>query len=126
MKIIKILIVEDTIINTYLLKTYFQKYNIEILSSIDGKEGIEIFKNNPDINLILMNYQMPIMNGFDATREIRKFNNDIGIIATSASLRMLQEGAMESGCNDYVTLPVNFTTLKDKIEKYSRIKLELK
>ena len=122
LKIMKILIVEDNCVNIQLYKMYLRNYDVEILTASNGLEGVELFRNNPDINFILMNYEMPIMNGIEATIEIRKFNKDIVIVMVSASFgvdKKLQEDVMKSGCNDYILIPMNFTTSAEKIEYYN-------
>ena len=84
-----------------------------------GLEAVEICRNNPDIELILMDIQMPGMNGYDATRKIRKFNNDVIIMAQTAfGLSGDRERALESGCNDYISKPIKKTELNALIQKY--------
>jgi CheY-like chemotaxis protein len=62
---------------------------------------------------------MPVMNGCAATRQIRKFNNDVVIIAQSAHvLSVDKEKAMEAGCNDYISKPLNKAILFDLLKKY--------
>ena len=70
-----------------------------------------------------MDIQMPVMNGYEATRQIRKFNNDVIIIAQTAyALAGDREKAIEAGCNDYITKPINKNELfaVGLIEKYSK------
>jgi len=73
---------------------------------------------NPHIQLILMDIKMPDMNGYEATRQIRTFNQDVVIIAQTAyALTGDREKAIEAGCNDYLTKPINKNILFEKIKK---------
>ena len=124
----KILIVEDVKINMEIYKIFLSSYNVEILTAMNGLEGIEMFRNNSDIDLILMNYQMPVMNGYDAIKKIREFNKDVIIIMVSALIGMswIDEELSDCGANDYLGLPLKKTSLVEKIEYYLKDKLKLK
>ncbi|MGQ7944713.1 response regulator [Flavobacterium sp. WC2509] len=106
----RILIVEDNKINMFLAKTLVKRIvsNAVILEAGDGQEGIEQFEiNKPD--LILMDIQMPIKNGYDATREIRALKNGckIPIIALTAGIMVGEKDkCIEFGMNDYVSKPI--------------------
>jgi CheY-like chemotaxis protein len=82
-------------------------YSKEILTAKTGIEALEICRNNPGIDLVLMDIQMPDMDGYEATRQIRLFNKELIIIAQTA---YAQEGAREkaiaAGCNDYISKPI--------------------
>ena len=71
---LKILISEDDETSDLLIAIMLRKFNTEILHAKTGLEVLEILQVNPDIDMILMDIQMPEMNGYDATMEIRKFN----------------------------------------------------
>jgi CheY-like chemotaxis protein len=76
-------------------------------------------RNNPDIDLILMDIQMPEMNGYEATRKIRQFNKDVVIIAQTAYvLTGDREMAIAAGCNDYISKPIKKDELMALIQKY--------
>ncbi|MBK6283609.1 MAG: response regulator [Draconibacterium sp.] len=81
---LKILIADDDQTSELLLRMIFEKDAKEFLYVSNGIEAIETCKNNPDIDLILMDINMPKMNGYQATRKIREFNNDVIIIAQTA------------------------------------------
>ncbi|REH01035.1 PAS domain-containing hybrid sensor histidine kinase/response regulator [Flavobacterium aquicola] len=108
--ILRILIVEDNKINMFLAKTLVKRImpNAVILEGRDGQEGVEQFEiNNPD--LILMDIQMPIKNGYDATREIRALKNGdkVPIIALTAGIMVGEKDkCLEFGMNDYVSKPI--------------------
>jgi len=114
-----ILIAEDDETSELLLKTYLKPHAKKILSAKNGEEAVEIAKNNPDIDLIMMDIQMPLMNGFLATEKIRTFNNKFVIIAQTAfGLSGDRDKALEAGCNDYIAKPIKKEELKTMIRKY--------
>jgi CheY-like chemotaxis protein len=76
-------------------------------------------RNNPGIDLTFMDIQMPEMNGYEATRQIRQLNTEVIIIALTAfALTGDREKAIEAGCNDYIAKPINKTELMGLIQKY--------
>ena len=96
-----------------------KKFSKEIRKVKNGKEAIEACRQHSDIDLVLMDIQMPVMNGYQATREIRKFNKDVIIIAQTAfALTGDKEKAMEAGCNDYIAKPINAMELQERIQRY--------
>lgn len=116
-----VLIAEDEEINFIYFNTMF-KYaktrNFEIIHAKNGEEVVKICKENESIDIILMDIRMPLMNGYDATMEIRKFNSVIPIIAQTAFAREDDKRrALESGCNDYIAKPVKKDVLLEMIEK---------
>jgi hypothetical protein len=116
LKSLKILIVEDDEISSSLLTRTLQKISREILHAITGVEAVELCRNNPDIDLVLMDIRMPKMSGLEATRHIREFNRNITIIAQTAyGFASDCEKAIEAGCNDYLSKPIKKTELFDKI-----------
>jgi CheY-like chemotaxis protein len=115
----KILIVEDDEVSFILLKYIINEFSNEIINVKSGKEAIEMCHNNPDINLILMDIQIPGMDGLEATRKIREFNKDVIIIAQTAyGLTGDREKCIEAGCNDYISKPINKRVLLGLMEKY--------
>lgn len=113
-----ILIAEDDDTSYALLQVYLAKGNYRLLRTVNGKQTIEMFKENPDTALILMDLKMPVMNGYDATREIKKMNKDLPVIAQTAyALTGDSQKALDAGCDDYVTKPINKKELLDKIER---------
>ncbi len=118
MKNLKILIVEDDEVSYSLLKRTIQKIGKEVLHAITGVEAIEACRSNLDLDLVLMDIRMPIMDGIEATRQIRQFNKDVIIIAQTAyAFTGDSEKAIEAGCNDYISKPINMTLLFELIKK---------
>lgn len=90
-------------------------------NSGNGSEALEISRNNPDLDLILMDIKMPGLNGYDATRKIREYNQNVIIFTQSVfGLTGDREKAMMSGCNEYLTKPINKDQLFDLINGYLR------
>jgi len=118
-KKLKILIAEDDEASGILLSINVSEFSKEIFKARTGTEAIEICRNNPDIDLILMDVQMPVMNGYEATRQIRQFNKGVVIIAQTAyGLTGDKRKSLEAGCNDYITKPINRDKLHSLIHKY--------
>jgi len=118
-KNLKILIVEDDEISYSFLTKTLQKISKEVLHAITGVQAVEACRNNPDINLVLMDIRMPQMDGNEATRQIRQFNTDVIIIAQTAyGFSGDRERAIEAGCNDYISKPIKSTLLYELIKKH--------
>ncbi|NTW24891.1 MAG: response regulator [Lentimicrobium sp.] len=116
---LKILIAEDDETSEKLISIIVKGFSNDIKEARTGNEAVEICRNNPDINLILMDIQMPEISGYEATRQIRQFNKDVVIIAQTAyGLSGDREKAIEAGCNDYISKPINRAELKALILKY--------
>ena len=113
----KILYVEDNEDNVYMLSRRLKRKGFEIVVAVDGEQGVQMASSEkPD--LILMDLSLPKMDGWTATKRI-KSNNDlksIPIIALSAhAMEEHKQRAIESGCNDYDTKPVDIERLLSKI-----------
>ena len=103
------------------LKTYSK----EFLIVETGVDAVDACFSNPDIDLILMDIRMPVMDGYEATRQIRLFNKDVIIIAQTAfALIGDREWAIEAGCNDYIAKPINRDLLIGLIKKHLQFQLD--
>jgi CheY-like chemotaxis protein len=115
---LKILIAEDDFVSTQLLHIIVKNKCEEVFLAGDGKEAVELFTKNPDIDLILMDIFMPIQSGIEAAMEIRKLNKDVVIIAQTAfAFDGDNEKTIEAGFNDYITKPIKKDELMEMIEK---------
>ena len=82
------------------------------------KEAVELCRKHSEIDLVLMDIDMPEMNGYEATRQIRKFNKEVFIIAQTAyGLSGDKDKALKAGCNDYISKPIDKRALLKMIEK---------
>ncbi len=113
------LIAEDDTFSFKLLEGFLVKTNAEILHAEDGKQAVEICKNNDKIDLILMDVQMPDMNGIEATRLIKGFRKNLPVIAQTANaIAEEKQKCFEAGCDDFVTKPINISELFFKIDHW--------
>jgi hypothetical protein len=116
---LKILIADDDVISRKLISKSVTAYGSILLEAKSGSEAVAQFLANRDIDLILMDVQMPDMNGYEATREIRKIDPSVIIITQSAfGLTGDREKAIEAGSNDYITKPIDKNELTLLINKY--------
>lgn len=116
---LKILVAEDDTISRMLIQKVIEPYSKEIINARTGVEAVKMCRNNPDLDLILMDIQMPQMNGFDATKEIRKFNKKVIILAQTAfALEGDKEKTIRTGCNDYISKPINKVELSRLVQYY--------
>jgi signal transduction histidine kinase/CheY-like chemotaxis protein len=116
---LKILFVEDDRISELLFDKTSKMFGKEILKAKTGIEAVEISRNNHDIDLILMDIQMPVLNGYEATQQIRQFNKDVIIIAQTAFVHQEAfESSKAAGCNDYISKPIKKEDLFALIQKH--------
>ena len=115
----KILIAEDEETNFIYLNTVLAKTNAKIFGARNGLEAVEAVRENPDINLVLMDIKMPEMNGIEATRIIKSMNKDIVVIAQTA-YTMEEDRIMyqRAGCADYLSKPITKRTLLKTLARY--------
>ncbi len=119
LKPLKILLVEDNIFGMRLLPRFLEEFNHEVILANNGEEGVEVFQNRSDIDLILMDIQMPIMDGFEAAKLIRGFDKEIIIIGFSIqTVKLFGNHAIEFGMNDYFQKPISFVDLSAMLIKY--------
>ncbi|MBK9358417.1 MAG: PAS domain S-box protein [Bacteroidales bacterium] len=119
MKKLKVLIAEDDETSKKLVYTFVREFSQEILEARTGNEVIDLFHDNPGIDLILMDIQMPGLNGYEATRKIRQENKDVIIIAQTAFAQAGdREKSIEAGCNDYISKPISKEKLMALIHKH--------
>ncbi len=122
-KKMKILIVEDDDTSTQLLSIIFQNKDYELFYSKNGKEAVEITRENPDIDVILMDIKIPLIDGYEATRRIRKFNKKVAIVAQTAyALAGDDKKAFEAGCEYHISKPINRIELLNIIEEIKKRK----
>ncbi len=115
----KILVVEDNQISYKLIEAHLKRKNLQLIHATDGYEAIEKFKSTPGIDLVLMDIQLPSISGLEATREIRKTNQVVPIVATTANVFNEDKVACEeAGCSYFISKPINFTELIEIMKQY--------
>ena len=116
---INILIAEDDENNLMYLAAVLEEENAKIYESSNGKEALEMVKKHPEIDLVLMDLKMPEVDGFEATRQIKKMRPTLPVVAQTAyAFSEDQEKAMSAGCDDYLSKPIKTQMLLEIVNKY--------
>jgi CheY-like chemotaxis protein len=127
----KILLVEDDPDNMKLLELFLKRGGFQVQTAINGKEALEIFKKDFSIDLILMDVQMPVMDGLASVRAIRLLEKDIlqgkknhiPIIALTAGvMKGDEEKCLEAGYDHFIAKPANINLLFSILGKFLKIK----
>ena len=106
----KVLIVDDDMRNIFALSTVLEEHEMVIVSADNGRDAIRILKEQPDIEVVLMDIMMPEMDGMETMREIRKIASlkDLPIVAVTAkAMKGDREKCIEAGAWDYLSKPVD-------------------
>ena len=112
----KILIVEDDLSSRLYLNKILEKTGAILFNASDGQEAIDITRNEPGIDVILMDIQLPVIDGYDSANKIREIRKNIIIIAQTAySLLGDREKIIASGFDDYIVKPILPRQLIDRI-----------
>lgn len=121
-KKIKILAAEDHPVNRKLLVTFLKHFNAEVLEAENGKEAIDIIKQNSDVDIIFMDIQMPFINGIEATTTIRKIPYDGIIIACTANTDKQDfDKYQKAGMNDFLIKPFKKQDVNNILEKWKSV-----
>ena len=114
-----ILIAEDEIVNYMFLEVLFEETGATLIHAADGRLAIDAVKANPEINIVLMDIKMPNINGLDATRQIKAIRPQLPVIAQTAYAMQDDEyKALQAGCNDYISKPIDANKLIGLMKKY--------
>jgi signal transduction histidine kinase/CheY-like chemotaxis protein len=118
-----ILIVEDTPSNYYLIENYLKATGIRIFWAKSGREALDLFKSEGNFDVVLMDIQLPGINGYEATKLIKAHNKRVPIIAQTAyALAGEREHSISEGCDDYIAKPIKKESLLELINKHLKIK----
>ena len=114
----KILLVEDNEMNRDMLSRRLERRGYEVVIAVDGQEGVDLAQSSaPD--LILMDMSLPVIDGWEATRQLKASpgGKDVPIIALTAhAMSGDREKALDAGCDDYDTKPIELPRLLGKME----------
>jgi len=116
-----ILLVEDNLPNQIFIREVFKSTSADVIIAANGSEAVERCKENSKIDLVLMDIKMPVMDGYAATAEIRKFNKNIPIIAQTAYALNEREKALDAGFSGYISKPFRRNELLDLVRQYIKI-----
>ena len=115
----KVLLVEDNEMNRDMLSRRLTRRGFDVVSAVDGQQGVDLARSEkPDI--ILMDMSLPVMDGWEATRRVKSDNDtrNVPVIGLTAhAMSGDREKALEAGCDEYDTKPVEIDRLIDKIER---------
>ena len=113
----KILIVEDDLSSRLYLNKILERSEVVALNAGDGQQAFDMTMENPDIDIILLDIQLPVMDGYETAKRIREFRTDIIIIAQTAyGLMDEKDIIMESGFDDYLIKPIISQLLIEKLK----------
>ncbi|MDM8159639.1 response regulator [Labilibaculum sp. K2S] len=114
-----ILVVEDEEFNRIYFEELLNQINCNVLVANNGLEAVDICKKNDKIDLVLMDIKMPLMDGYEATKKIKKIRPNLPIIAQTAfALLGDKNKSLENGCDDYIAKPVKKDVLIQLIRKH--------
>lgn len=113
------LIAEDDQISFELYKIRLQDMDLDIIHASNGKIAVEKVKENPDIDLILMDIRMPVLDGYEATKQIREINTSVPIVAQTAYAVIPEhQQILEFGFTDFYAKPLSDILLNKIVNKY--------
>ncbi len=114
-----ILIAEDDWISFQYLRTILEKSDITVIHAENGEQAVEFVRNKSEIDLILMDIKMPVMDGIDATKIIKRIRPDLPIIVQTAYTYSEEQNKMSSiGCDEYLAKPLDYAKLKELLKIY--------
>ena len=114
-----ILVAEDEVSNFRLIDAILKRHNYTVVRAENGEEAVEICKENPSIELVLMDIRMPGMNGLEATQAIKAEFPNLPIIAQTAyAMDGDKDKALANGCDDYISKPIRKDLLLSKLDQY--------
>jgi CheY-like chemotaxis protein len=115
----KILIVEDDLSSRLYLNKILEKTGAILINAGDGVEALNIATDDPDVEIILMDIQLPVMDGYTSAKKIRELGNKVKIIAQTAySLSGDMENILASGFDDYIIKPIYSGQLIEKLSSF--------
>ncbi len=115
----KILIVEDDLSSRLYLNKILEKTEAVLLNAGDGKEAFELVEKDPDIELVLMDIQLPVMDGYTSARKIKEIRKEVRLIAQTAySFTGDMEDMAASGFDDFLIKPIYSGQLIEKLSSY--------
>jgi len=116
-----VLVAEDVEVNFLYLETLLKNTdaNIKTIRAVNGKEAVKLCEKNMYIDLVLMDFKMPVMSGFEATRKIKKIRPNLTIVAQTAyTTNEDVKKILMSGCDDFISKPISEESLRKAISKY--------
>ena len=107
-----ILIAEDEAVSKFLFEKALKKTKANLFFVKNGKEAVEMVRENSEIDAVIMDIRLPLMDGLEATAKIKELIPEMPVIIQSAyAMQSTREEALESGCDDFITKPIKVETL---------------
>jgi len=114
-----VLVAEDDLASYSLVKVLLKRLDIKTIHANNGIEAIELSEKHPETSMILMDVKMPDMNGYEATKIIKKISPELVVVAQTAyAMQGDNEKAIEAGCDDYIAKPIKKQKLFELMKKY--------
>ena len=110
----KVLVVDDDMRNVFAISKILEEKGMKVIKAANGKKALDILNIEENINIVLMDIMMPVMDGYETIKEIRKINKywQLPIIAlTAKAMKDDRDKCIEAGANDYMPKPVNIERL---------------
>ncbi len=116
-----VLIVEDNENSNSYFKAALHKFGVTTLLAGNGKEAVRMFSENKQIDLVLMDLNMPEMDGFEATKRIKLMRPEVPVIAQSAYILSGEEKrSIDAGCDEFLAKPIRLNSLIDVLQRHLR------
>ena len=113
-----ILVAEDDLYSDFYMEVILKSIASIVIKAANGKEAVEMCRLHPEISIVLMDVKMPVMDGLEATRQIKSFRKDLPVIAVTAyALSRDKKKALDAGCDDFLSKPVSKKELLEKLKK---------
>jgi CheY-like chemotaxis protein len=113
----KILVVEDDIVSLQFIEEILRPTKVNLITAENGSKALDIFEENKDISLVLMDIRLPDISGFEVTKKMKQTKPSVPVIAQTAyALKSDKKKSLEAGCTDYISKPINYHELLSIIE----------
>ncbi len=114
-----VLVAEDDLSSDIYMEIILKSFKAVVFKAANGKEAVEMCHLHPEISLVLMDLKMPLMDGLEATRQIKSFRKELPVIAVTAhAFSKDKKKALETGCDDFLSKPVSKEELLGKFKKF--------
>lgn len=119
--------IDDNDMNLLLIESYLARVDAKFVNFADSTHAVEYIRNNP-CDLVIVDYQMPVMNGIEATHAIKAVDPEIPIIMITASSAedAVQIKALQAGVNDFIIKPINRTILLNRVQNFMKLRKAIK
>lgn len=112
-----VLIAENDALSYLVLRSIVKKHGLHVVWAQNGLKAIELFCENPNIIMVFMDINMPIMDGLEATKKIKELDKAVPVIIQTACIEYRKTG-IECGCDEFILKPYDFMQIKNVIAKH--------